>query len=62
MKQVLRWTIARGREPSTYAGLAALLIAFHVPMADSWARDFTAFSIGLFGLIAMVVQETGHLD
>jgi hypothetical protein len=62
MKQVLRWTIARGREPSTYAGLAALLVAFNVPMADSWAHDFTTFSIGMFGLIAMIVQETGHLN
>ena len=62
MKSVLRWVIARGREPSTYAGLAALLLAFNVPFADSWAHDISTFAIGFFGIIAMVVQETNVLD
>jgi hypothetical protein len=62
MKNVLRWLIARGREPSTYAGLAALLLAFNVPFADSWAHNVSTLAIGFFGIVAMVVQETKLLD
>ena len=62
MKDILRWVIARGREPSTYAGLAALLLAFNVPFADSWAHDISTFAIGFFGVVAMVMQETKALD
>ena len=49
MKNVARWVIARGREPSTYAGLAALLLAFNVPYADSWAHVISTLAIGFFG-------------
>ena len=62
MKNIIRWMIARGREPSTYAGLAALLLAFNVPFADSWAHNISTFAIGFFGVVAMAVQETGALD
>ncbi len=62
MKEIARWVIARGREPSTYAGLAAVLVAFHVHDASSWASSATTAGVGLFGLIAMAMQETKFLD
>ena len=62
MKAIARWLIARLREPSTYAGLAAVLVAFHVSDATSWANNLTTFGIGLSGLVAMAAQETKLLD
>jgi hypothetical protein len=62
MKDIAKWVIARGREPSTYAGLAALLLAFNVPYADSWAHVISTLAIGFFGVVAMTMQETRILD
>lgn len=62
MKNFLRWVIARGREPSTYAGLAVLLGVFGVPNANSWAKDLAMFGTGLFSVVAMAMRETRILD
>lgn len=59
LRSVLGWVVARGREPSTYAGLAALLVYMHVPDAQSWAKDFTGFAVGACSLLAMFMQEKG---
>lgn len=62
MKSLVRWAIARGREPSSYAGLGMLLMAFHVHDATSWANDLTTLGLGIFGVVAMICKETGALD
>lgn len=62
MKNFARWVIARGREPSTYAGLAILLGMFAVPNADSWAKDIAQLAVGAFSVLAMAMSETGLLD
>jgi hypothetical protein len=62
MKDLAKFAIARLREPSTYAGLGAVLVAFHVHDATSWANDLTTFGIGAAGVLAMICKETGALD
>lgn len=62
MNMLAKFVLARMREPSTYAGLGAILVDFHVSNAASWAHDFTTMAIGLAGLLAMFVKETGALD
>jgi hypothetical protein len=62
MKDLVKFVIARGREPSTYAGLAAVLVALNVPDAASWAHDISAAAVGLFGITAMVMKDTGALN
>lgn len=62
MKMLAQFIISRLREPSTYAGLGAILMAFHVHDASSWANDFTTFGMGAAGLVAMFCKETGALD
>lgn len=62
MKFLVRFAVARMREPSTYAGLAGLLVAFHVHDATSWASDLTTLGIGAAGVLAMFCKETGALD
>lgn len=57
MQDVIPWALARLREPSTYAGLAALLVAFHVADATSWATAIQTLAIGVAGVIAMVIKE-----
>jgi len=62
MKSLARFIIARLREPSTYAGLGAVLMAFHVHDATSWANDLTTLGLGFAGVVAMFCKETGALD
>jgi hypothetical protein len=62
MKSLVQFLIARLREPSTYAGLGAVLVAFHVHDAMSWANDLTTLGIGAAGVLAMFCKETGALD
>ena len=62
MKDLALWAIARGREPSTYAGLAAVLLALHVSDAASWASVITTSMVGLCGVAAMAFKETGALN
>lgn len=62
MKWLVKFAIARLREPSTYAGLVGVLMAFHVHDATSWANDLTTLGLGVAGVVAMVCKETGALD
>jgi len=57
--ELLQWVIARGREPSTYAGLGMLLASLHVADASSWGRALTTFGLGFFGVVAMAMKEAG---
>ena len=59
MMDALKWLVARGREPSTYAGLAGLLATLNIPHGDSWAKDLTMLSTGAFSVLAMFMSEKG---
>lgn len=59
MMDLIEWIVARGREPSTYAGLAVALSAFGIPDAGSWAKDLSMLAVGLFSVLAMIMKETG---
>lgn len=62
MKELVKFLIARGREPSTYAGLGVILTVLHVQNVDSWVHDFSMLAVGGFGLLAMGLSETHALD
>ena len=51
------WLAGRLREPSTYAGLAILLAAFHLPHADAWTTVLTDTGIYIGGLLAIILSE-----
>jgi hypothetical protein len=53
----MQWCLARLKEPSTYAGLAGLLIAFHVSDASSWANLIEVTGIAMASIAAMVMKE-----
>lgn len=57
MVELVNWTVARLREPSTYAGLAGVLTALHIADAASWANVLTTACVGLAGLLGMVLKE-----
>lgn len=59
MKAILMYLVARGREPSTYAGLGMLLAAFHVADASSWAHVIATAAMGITGVAAMAMKEAG---
>ena len=53
----MSWLVTRLREPSTYAGLAILLAAFHLPHADAWTTVLTDCGIYVGGLLAIILAE-----
>jgi hypothetical protein len=53
----LSWLGARMREPSTYFGLGALLLAIHTKDASSVADAVTKIGEGLGGLLLVVTAE-----
>ena len=55
MKPLIHYLVARLKEPSSYAGLAALLAAYHVSADQSAA--IIAGCIALGGLLAVFVPE-----
>lgn len=59
MKDIMLYCLARAREPSTYVGLGAVLTAFHISDASSWATNITAMCVGIAGVAAMVMKEAG---
>lgn len=59
---LILWAIQRGREASTYAGLATILVDLHVADASSWAHVIAYTGIGLCGIAAMVMKEMGAPD
>jgi hypothetical protein len=58
MKLLLAWAVARLREPSSYAGLAAILVSFHLcrDCADL-AATLTSLGIGAAGLASFFLAE-----
>jgi hypothetical protein len=56
----VQWIVDRLKEPSTYAGLAGLLIAFHVADASTWANTIMVAGIAMASIAAMVIKEKRH--
>ena len=53
------YIIARMKEPSTFAAIAALLAALHVNIPpDEW-KSLVSVLTGLAGLAAILMRETG---
>ena len=55
MNSVVFWALARGKEPSTWAGLAGLAMVFGVS-AEQWQTIGTAIA-AVAAAIAMFVSE-----
>jgi hypothetical protein len=53
----ISWLGARLREPSTYAGLAAVLAVFHLSSDPGLVHSLTLIGTGLGGVIAFVLPE-----
>jgi hypothetical protein len=58
MNVLLAWAVARLREPSSYAGLAALLVSFHVCRdCVDLSAALTSLGIGAAGLLSVFLAE-----
>ena len=55
MQNAIDWIIARGKEPSTWAGLAGLAAAVGIS-ADDWATYSGAIAAA-FGAVAVLLRE-----
>ena len=55
--QIVTWIGARLREPSTYAGIAALLTMFGIAHAQDWQVSLMSIGVGVGGLIAILMPE-----
>ena len=52
--------LARLREPSTWAGIAALLSVFGLDLAPADGQAIVQGGVGLAGLLAVIMSEKGH--
>ena len=59
MMDLLKYLDARLGEPSTYAGLAALLVAAHVNLPAGLWSDITLYGPVIAGALAVVLAEQG---
>jgi hypothetical protein len=53
----ISWIGARLREPSTYAGLAAVLAVFHLSTDSGLVHSLTMIGMGIGGLVSFVLPE-----
>jgi sulfite exporter TauE/SafE len=60
--QILAYLLARFSEPSSYAGLGALLALLGWNLTDSVLAQLAQALAALCGLIALVLRERGLLD
>jgi hypothetical protein len=56
-KRDISWLGARLREPSTYAGLAAVLAVFHLSTDPGLMHDLSLIGTGIGGVISFVLPE-----
>ena len=49
--------LARLREPSTWAAIAALLVAFHGPLAQGVTENITTIGTAIAGLLGILLGE-----
>ena len=54
--KILNGTLARFKEPSSWAGVATAVVAW-VPFLQGAEQMIAALAAGLFGLIAFVMRE-----
>jgi hypothetical protein len=57
VRKDVSWIGARLREPSTYAGIAAMLAAFGFGHGDQWAEVIVSAGIAITGALAIVMPE-----
>jgi sulfite exporter TauE/SafE len=60
--QILAYLLARFSEPSSYAGLGALLALLGWNLTDSVLAQLAQALAALCGLIALVLRERGLVD
>lgn len=53
----MSYLIARFREPSTYAGIAALLASLGVSVPAPWVQAVSAVGVALAGAAALFLPE-----
>lgn len=54
---ILPWLIARGREPSSYAGLMGLAAALGLYMSPDVSAAVVQLATAFFGFLAVVLPE-----
>jgi hypothetical protein len=54
----ISWLGARLREPSTYAGLAAVLAVFHLSSDPGLLHSLSLIGTGIGGVISFVLPES----
>jgi hypothetical protein len=55
----MKYLIARLREPSTYAGLAALLASFGLSLDAGLVQSIALLGTGLAGVVAAFMPDRG---
>ena len=53
----MAYWVARFREPSTYAGIAALLASLGVSVPSGWIQAVSALGVALAGAAALFLPE-----
>jgi hypothetical protein len=53
----MEYVISRLREPSTYAGMAALVAAFGLAVPTEWVQALSALGVAVGGVLAIVLRE-----
>ena len=59
----MNWIITRLKEPSTYAGIAALIGgagAAFIPNATAWAHEVVLIGAAIAGALAILLPEAKH--
>lgn len=56
-KDVIKWVSNRFREPSTYAGLFAIISAVGIQLSDECAREFMTAGVALAGMIGILTKD-----
>jgi hypothetical protein len=54
----MNYILKRFREPSTYSGIAALLVALGVALPAGIVESVTYFGVGLAGLASIFLPES----
>lgn len=55
---ILYWFQDRLSEASTYAGIAAMLVAFHMSVDNQSLQAITNVGVAISGLIAIILKDT----
>ena len=58
LKKLLDYAIARGREPSTWAGVSVMLVALRVHVSAEWAQAIGFAGPALAAAVAIVLGDS----